>query len=577
MAFDTIIKGGCVVDGSGLPMRTADVGIRYGMITDIGNLSGADRVIDADGLIVMPGIVDAHTHYDPQLAFEPYATSSCFHGVTSVVAGNCGYSIAPCAPHDHAYLTALFAKVEGMTPSTLECGLPWDWESFPSYLEALDARLGINLACYVGHSALRRYVMGEAASERAASEDELRRMQDLLREAMFAGAAGFSSSMAPTHVDPSNRPVPSRHATYEEIATLIATAGEGGAGSICFLPATAVRGLDEEDRARLIDLAKRCGLPVVVQGITKRTANPAQWAESTRFLAEARRQGAAIFSVLRTQPFMRPFNWKRGTSLFDGVFRWRDLSGLPFDERLQAMRDPANREQLRWALDHPNTDGAQGSTLPPPPLETVFVDCCAADPSAEGESVAELARERGVHPADIICDLAVADRLETQFLWNSENEAWAEANAEAQRNPHMIVGTGDGGAHADRDDGAEWSTYYIRSWLLDRQTFSLEEGVRRITHLPAMICGMRGRGLLARGYHADVTLFDPARIRLGKKQLVADLPGGEARWQVKPEGIVAVLVNGEMIVDNGEITGARPGGVLRIGNPKQPRVEKVPT
>jgi N-acyl-D-aspartate/D-glutamate deacylase len=566
--FDTIIKGGRVIDGSGLPMRTADVGIKDGLITDVGHLSGAKQVIDADGLLVAPGIVDAHTHYDPQLTFEPFGTSSCYHGVTSVVAGNCGYSIAPCAKSDHGYLTALFAKVEGMTPSVLEQGLPWDWDSFPSYLDALDKRLGINLACYIGHSALRRFVMGDAASERAASADELARMQQLVREAMHAGAAGFSSSLAPTHVDQFNKPVPSRHAAFDEIATLIETTGEGGAGSISFLPETAVRGLDERDRARLIELAHRSGLPIIVQGITKRVGNPEQWADSIAYLDAARRQGAAIFSVLRTQPFMRPFNWKRGTSLYDGVFHWRDLSELPFDERLGKMRDPQFREQLRWGLDNPNTDGSKGSTLPPPPLPTVFVDVSRSDPGAVGKSLAQLAKERRVHAADIMCELAVADGLQTQFMWNTENEKWAEANADAQRNPHMIIGTGDGGAHADRDDGAEWSTYYIRSWLLDREVIPLEEGIRRITHLPAMICGIKNRGLLARGYHADVVLIDPSRIRLGKKELVNDMPGGEPRWQVRPEGVVRVLVNGETIVQDGELTGTRPGRVLRVGNPK---------
>ena len=280
-----------------------------------------------------------------------------------------------------------------------------------------------------------------------------------------------------------------------------------------------------------------------------------------------RAQGAAIYSMLRTQPFMRPFNWRRGTSLFDGVFDWRELSDLPAEERLARLKDPGLREKLRAALDHPNTDSKRGSTLPPPAMARVFVDRCAADPGAVGKSIAQLAEERRVHPADIMCELAVADRLETQFLWNSESAQWIEANAESQRNVHMIVGTGDGGAHADRDDGAEWSTYYLRSWLLDRQLWSLEEGVRRITHLPAMITGIKGRGLLARGYAADIMLFDPTRIGLGKKQLVRDVPGGEERWQVLPEGIVRVMVNGETIVENGKLTGAKPGRTLHIGNP----------
>ncbi|MGH7820510.1 MAG: amidohydrolase family protein, partial [Candidatus Binatia bacterium] len=179
-----------------------------------------------------------------------------------------------------------------------------------------------------------------------------------------------------------------------------------------------------------------------------------------------------------------------------------------------------------------------------------------------------LVKERGVHAADVICELAVADELDTQFLWNSENDAWRMANVASQSSPHMIIGTGDGGAHADRDDGSEWSTYYIRSWLLDRKLHSLEEGVRRITHLPAMILGMPGRGLIARGYHADLTMFDPDRIALGRKSVVRDLPGGGERWQVRPEGIARVMVNGEVIVESGELTGARTGRVVRIGNPK---------
>lgn len=566
MGFDTIIKGGTVVDGSGLPMRKADVGIRGGMITDIGRLSGAKKTIDADGLVVMPGIVDAHTHYDPQLTFEPFGTSSCFHGVTSVVGGNCGYSIAPVKPADRKWVTKLFAKVEGMTPSVLDEGLPWDWDTFPKLLEVLDKRLGINAAIYVGHSALRRWVMGEAASERKSTPEELEQMKRLVREAMAAGAAGFSSSHAPTHTDHQGRPVPSRHADFEEVLALAATAGEGGAGSIAFLASTAVQGYDAADRERLIQLAHASGLPVVVQGMGYRPGAKDRWDDQTAFLEAARQRGAAIYSMLRTQPMMRPFNWKRGTSLFDGVFHWRELNDLGPDERLARLRDPALRPKLRDGIDHPNTDPKRGSTLPMPAMATLFVDRSATDPGAVGKSVAQLAKERGVHPADVLAELGASGDGTTQFMWNTETPAWIEANAESQRNVHMIVGTGDGGAHADRDDGAEWSTYYIRSWLLDRKLWSLEEGIRRITHLPASICGIERRGLLARGYHADVMMFDPTRIGLGKKGLVRDMPGGEERWQVGCEGVVRVLVNGETIVENDELTGARGGRVLRIGN-----------
>jgi len=567
MAFDTIIKGGRVVDGSGLPVRTADVGIKDGMITDIGRLSGARHEIKADGLVVMPGIIDAHTHYDPQLSFEPFATSSCFHGVTSVVAGNCGYSIAPCAKQDHDWLTALFATVEGLSPKVLREGLPWDWDSFPSFFEALDKRIGINMAMYIGHSAIRRYVMGDAASEREATADEIEKMKKVVREAMAAGAAGFSSSNGPTHVDQHKRPVPSRHASFDEVLALAEAAGEGGAGSIAYLPQSAPQGVAGPDRERLIQLAHRSGLPVVIQGMGYRPGNRQLWDDQTKFLEEARTQGAAIYSMLRSQPFMRPFNWRRGTSLFEGVFHWRDLAELSPADRLARLRDPAHRANLRTGIDNPNKDPSKGSTLPMPAMTAIFVDRSPADRSAEGKSLAQLAQERGSHAADVMADLSVADNLETQFIWNSEAAPWIEANAEAQRNMHMLIGTGDGGAHADRDDGAEWSTYFIRNWLLERKQFTLEDGIRRITHIPAMITGLSGRGLLARGYHADVMMFDPTRIGLGKKTLVRDMPGGEERWQVGCEGVARVIVNGQTIVEHGKLAGPRPGRVLRVGNP----------
>src|SRR5262249_45462101 len=256
------------------------------------------------------------------------------------------------------------------------------WESFPSFLGVLDRRLGINAAVYVGHSALRRFVMGDAASERAATADELDRMRALVREAMGAGAAGFSSSHAPTHVDQLGRPVPSRRAAFDEVLALAETAGEGGAGSIAFLAESAVQGYDARDRQRLVDLAHRAGLPVVVQGMGFRPGAKERWDDQTAFLAQARAQGAAIYSMLRTQPFMRPFNWRRGTSLVAGVSHWRALSELPPPERVARFRDPAFREKLRAALDHPNTDSKLGSTLPPPAPARVFVDRSTADPGA---------------------------------------------------------------------------------------------------------------------------------------------------------------------------------------------------
>jgi N-acyl-D-aspartate/D-glutamate deacylase len=433
-------------------------------------------------------------------------------------------------------------------------------------MDVLDKRLGINVGIYVGHSAIRRFVMGDAASEREATDAEIQSMAKIVRDAMRAGAAGFTSSKSPTHVDHLKRPVPSRKASFAEIKTLAAAAGEGGAGSIGYLAETAVQGYTAEDRQRIVELALASGLPVVVQGMGYRPGAKDRWDDQVGFLTDARSKGAAVYSMLRTQPFMRPFNWNRGTSLFEGCYSWRELGDMTPEQRVAAFADAGFRKKLAADWDAPNTDSKRGSTLPPPRQTQVFVDKSKSNPGAEGKSVGEIAKAKGVHPVEVMCDLVVADKGETQFVYNSEGAEWIAANGESQRNPHMIVGTGDGGAHADRDDGAEWSTYFLRSWVLDREHYTLEEGVRRITLLPAMICGIPLRGLLARGYHADVMIFDPKKLRHGKKGLVNDMPGGEARWQVKPEGVTRVLVNGKTIVKDGALQAGTPGRVLRIGN-----------
>ena len=563
--LDLVVRGGLVVDGSGLPARRADVGIEGGRIAALGRIdAGAARhCIDADGLVVMPGIVDHHTHYDPQLDFDPCATPSCLHGITTVVAGNCGFTVAPCAPEDRDFMTGFFAAVEGMSPSVLSTGLSWGWESFPEYLDAVEGRIGVNAAVYVGHSSVRRHVMGEAASEREAREDELRAMEALVAEALAAGALGFSSCQAAADRDQTGRAVPSCFASFEEVCRLAELAGRRGRGNIGFIHDSAIGGLDDADGARLLELCERTGLPVVVQGFGQRLGRPELWARERVFLDEARARGAALFSTYRTQPYRRPFTWARGTSLYDGVFEWRELSKLPAAERRARLGDPARRAALRHALDHPNTDGTRGSTLPPPAQDRVFVQRSVADAAAEGMSLAALASARDRHPADVMADLAVGDALATEFVFSTESDEWVEATAESARHPNLLVGVGDCGAHADRDDGAEWSTYYLSRWVRDRGLVTLEEGVRRITHEPARVMGIPERGLIAPGYWADLLLVDLDALALGDKRLVGDLPGDGERWQVEVKGVERVLVNGETLVLAGELTDARAGRVLR--------------
>jgi len=567
--FDLVVRDGLVVDGTGLSRRRADIGVRDGRVAEVGNLGGATarEVIDAEGCIVAPGIVDAHTHYDPQLTFEPYATSSPYHGVTTVVAGNCGFSVAPTRAEDRDYVTRLFAKVEGMSPVALS-GVDWRFDSFPEFLDTREGRLGVNLACYVGHSSLRRYVMGRDANERAATRDEVERMRRILREALEAGAAGFSSSHAPTQLDGDDRPVPSRNASLDELVALVEEAGRANAGSISYLPKSAVSGIDEDDQELLIALGRRSRLPIVIQGLGGRSkvdAPTATWLQAKAFLEDGARRGAAVFSLLRTQPFDRPFTLAAGTSLYDGVPAWRDLLGRPIAEKLAALRDPAVRDELRAAVEHPNTDPDRGSTLPPPRWDVVVVSR-VREPAHEKflrRSIDDIAAELGSTPADTMLDLALAEDLETEFRWSSETEGWLEAVEQCQTHPNMIVGVSDGGAHLDRDDGSEWSTYFLRSWVLDRHVWSLEEGIRQITQVPAALCGISDRGTLLPGNWADIVIFDEDAIGLDTKALVADFPGGESRFSARPKGFGATIVNGTVIVRDGELTGALPGRVVR--------------
>jgi N-acyl-D-aspartate/D-glutamate deacylase len=570
VTYDLVIRGGTVVDGTGLARRRADVAVSRGRIAAVGHVAGvarAERVIDAGGLVVAPGIIDVHTHYDPQITFDPWATSSCYHGVTTVLAGNCGFSLAPTPAPARAYTKALFAVVEGMAPAALD-GVAWDFETFPEYLAARRGRLGVNFACYVGHSAVRRQVMGEEASQRAARPGEIEAMRALVREAIAAGAAGFSSSQVPTQVDGDDRPIPSRFAAHDEIEALAEEAGRAGAGSVAFLPESVIGGLDARDEALLVRLGQKARVPIVIQGVGGRDkvdAPTAGWERARAFLERAASQGAAVMSILRTHPFDRPIDLGGACPLYAGVFTWAEWLALPRAERLARLRDPAQRARLRHAVEHPNRDPKAGSTLPPPHWEVTLVEQVrdAANARWVGRSIAEIAAARGVAPADAMLDLALSEELATRFRWQNRTAAWEAAVRESMKHPSMIMGISDGGAHLDRDDGSDWSSFFLRHWVLDRGEWSLEEGIRQLTQVPAAMAGFSDRGAVLPGFAADLFVFDPQAIGPGTKQLAHDLPGGEARFCARPRGVVATFVNGAPIVVDGKLTGALPGQVVR--------------
>lgn len=573
--FDLVIKDGLVVDGTGAARRVADVAIDAGRIQSVGRIDAAAgrRVIDAEGLVVAPGLIDAHTHYDPQLTLDPFASSSCFHGVTSVVAGNCGFALAPTRAADREAVKQIFSRVEEIDLAVLD-RIPWDFESFPEFLAARDENLGVNAAFYVGHSNLRVWAVGEAAYERESTAEEVAAMREILRAAMAAGAAGFSSSHSPTDFDAQDRPVPSRLAALAELEALCDEVGAANRGSIAYLPFSAVGGLSEDDGELLIRLAHRARRPVIIQGLGARSkvdAPTATWPKSEAYLERARSLGAPVYSLLIARPFERPFSLARGTTMFEGALAFHRLftEADTVEARIAMLRDPAYRDAIRKSVDEPNRDPDAGPTTPPPQLATISVHRVrdAANRALEGRRLVDVAAERGVAPMDALVDLALSEALETEFLWSTDSAEWREGTHQASAHPQMLIGTSDAGAHLGRDDGAEFSSYFLAKWVREWGLWTLEAAIRELTAIPAAILDLGDRGLVLPGYAADLFLFDPDTIGPDLKVLGEDRIPGQTRWRSRPRGVRATIVNGVPIVENGEITDerVRPGRVLKPG------------
>ena len=410
--------------------------------------------------------------------------------------------------------------------------------------------------------------MGADGSARSATPVEVVEMARVLREAMDAGAAGLSSTHAPTHNDGDNHPVPSRFAELDELIALADELGDINRGSITYLPRSAVGGLDGDDMELLIELARVSRLPVIIQGLGGRNkvdAPGAGWDVALEFLDRARTAGSAVYSLLLARPFDRPFTLAEGTTLYEGVPEWDRVVAPNVVDRRRLLEEPSVRDAPRQSVEHPNRDAARGSTLPPPHWDVLFVGSVVNPRLDEyvGRSVLDIAKEQDVTPADAMLDLALADDLATQFRWITETDEWMSAVREAQHNPHMIVGTSDGGAHLARNDGSDYSTYFLRRWVMDLGEWTLEQGIRQLASVPAAILGFRDRGSVRTGNWADLMVFDPEEIRRpGRKELVHDLPGAAGRFQAYPNGIHATIVNGVSIVLNGILTDHRPGEVI---------------
>lgn len=562
MEYDLVIRNGRVIDGSGMPSYTGDVAVKDGRIVGMGKLDGAvQRTIDAGGRVIAPGIVDIHCHFDAQALWDPLCTFSCFHGVTTVVFGNCSLALAPVRrdAHEQYMLAQMLSRVEAIPMEVLEAGVDWSWSSIPEYLNALDRRLGINVGYLIGHSAVRRYVMGEDSQERAASDDEIEEMKEIIREGMAAGAAGISLDRNRGHLDLRGKSVPGSIAPTEELYALAEVLREFGAGVIQCGAATRYE-LEEEMCTRLFQIS---GRPVIYNGISHFWVDPDRWKGHLEFVEATVKRGNLAYPQLNPRPTYARFTMKN-CQLFDQFPTWRPIMDGPLEERIAALGSPSLRRQL-------HAEAVEG----PAPLDIgfnkrwdlLFVARTTLEKNSglKGKSIAQIAEARGADVLDVFLDLAVEEGLETQFVSNTSGGD-EQVMTQLLTSPYPVLGASDSGAHIAFDPGYGSSTYFLRHWVGDKHIMPLEEGVRKLTFVPATLFGLHDRGLLWPGFAADIVVFDPDKLDLQEMEEVHDLPGGGARLKQLSEGIEWTIVNGQVLIERGEHTGAYPGRVLRNGH-----------
>ncbi|HEY6130445.1 MAG TPA: amidohydrolase family protein [Halioglobus sp.] len=565
--YDLVIEGGTVVDGSGSASYIGSVYLRSDRIALIqaedSASQAADEHVDARGKIVAPGFVDVHTHYDAQAFWDPVLSPSPFHGVTTVIGGNCGFTIAPLSDDsaDAQYLKRMLARVEGMPLESLDGGVPWGtWKSFADYLGCLDNTLAVNAGFLVGHSALRRTVMGERANSDEANATDLKKMTALLRESLSAGGLGFSSTLSPTHNDMEGNPVPSRFANQAELLALSGVCRDFPGTVLEFLPGT--KEFDENAYQLMTSMSLAAQRPLnwnlYVPGM------PAMDKSQLGATDYARARGADVIALTPAQPVITRINL-HSAFIFDAFHGWEETMRLPIPERIVALKDPQTRRKLNEGA-HAEESGVfvfmagwAGYTVDEVALEK--------NKNLEGRKIGDIAAEQGKEPFDTLLDLAIEENLKTSFIpllygdddfsWNTRVRAWGDSRT--------VVGASDAGAHLDMIDTFSFSTQMLGNAVSKRRLLSVEKAVHYLTEVPAKLVGLKERGLLKEGYCADIVVFDLDTVACSDTYTRRDLPGGAGRLYADAHGIEHVFVNGREIIRHNTFTGALPGKILRSG------------
>jgi len=562
MSYDLVIKNGTVIDGSGAPRYRADVAINSGRIAAIGRVDGkARQTLDADGHVVTPGFIDGHTHMDAQVFWDPIGSCSCYHGVTTAVMGNCGFTLAPCKAEDADLVFRNLERAEDISRDSMLAGIKWSWESFPQFLDTVDALpKGINYAGYMGHSALRTYVMGERAFTETASDDDLKRMCNLVKDAVRAGAIGFSTSRTHNHITADERPVASRVADWREVRTIVNAMGELNAG--IFEIAGETPGRDpqriREYFDRLKNLAVESRVPITFGMFSVRAA-PDFWRPYYDLADETAAAGGRMTIQAHSRALNVLLSFESYTP-FDKWDVWKDIRCLPLSEQKAKLRDPSIKRALVDVAKAPYTGPRiVGAEARPPDWDWVFLmDTMSNEP----RRMSDVARERGVHPAEAMIDLALEHDFKVFFRQPIANENQDDV-LEMMKHPRSVVTFSDSGAHVSQIMDSSLQTHLLSHWVREKQAFTLEEAVRLITFDTASLWGLHDRGLLRVGMAADFAVFDPATIMPRMPDVVHDLPAGAKRLKQTADGMLATIVGGEILLRNNEHTGALPGRLLR--------------